>query len=54
MIEFRDRFVKENGLELIEHINHEGLAAGANPFDWGSNKYTNVMKTEGLKQAAVV
>ncbi len=51
MIAFRDRFVEENGLELIEYINHEGLAAGANPFDWGSNKYTNVMKTEALKQA---
>jgi sulfate adenylyltransferase subunit 2 len=51
MIAFRDRFVKENGLEFIEHINQDGLAAGANPFDWGSNKYTDVMKTEGLKQA---
>jgi sulfate adenylyltransferase subunit 2 len=51
MIAFRDRFAKENNLDLIEYINHEGLAAGANPFDWGSNKYTTVMKTEGLKQA---
>jgi sulfate adenylyltransferase subunit 2 len=51
MISFRDRFAKENNLDLIEFINHEGLAAGANPFDWGSNKYTTVMKTEGLKQA---
>jgi sulfate adenylyltransferase subunit 2 len=51
MISFRDRYVEENGFDLIEHINHEGLAAGANPFDWGSNKYTGVMKTEGLKQA---
>src|SRR3954451_385096 len=51
MIAFRDRFAKENGLDLIEYVNHEGLAAGANPFDWGSNKYTDVMKTEGLKQA---
>jgi len=51
MISFRDRFAKENGLDLIEYINQEGLAAGANPFDWGSNKYTTVMKTEGLKQA---
>jgi sulfate adenylyltransferase subunit 2 len=51
MISFRDRFCRENNLELIEHINHEGLAAGANPFSWGSNKYTTVMKTEGLKQA---
>jgi sulfate adenylyltransferase subunit 2 len=51
MISFRDRFAKENNLDLIEYVNHEGLAAGANPFDWGSNKYTTVMKTEGLKQA---
>ncbi|QOV90732.1 sulfate adenylyltransferase subunit CysD [Humisphaera borealis] len=51
MITFRDRYCKENGFELIEHINHEGVAAGANPFDWGSNKYTTTMKTEGLKQA---
>jgi len=51
MISFRDKFCRENNLQLIEHINQEGLAAGANPFDWGSNKYTTVMKTEGLKQA---
>ena len=51
MIAFRDRFVKENGLELIEHINRDGLAEGANPFTWGSNKFTGTMKTEGLKQA---
>jgi sulfate adenylyltransferase subunit 2 len=51
MISFRDQFVKENHLDLLEYINHEGLAAGANPFDWGSNKYTGVMKTEGLKAA---
>ena len=51
MIAFRDQYCRENGFELIEHINQEGLAAGANPFDWGSNKYTTVMKTEGLKQA---
>ena len=51
MISFRDRFAKENNLDLIEYVNHDGLAAGANPFDWGSNKYTTVMKTEGLKQA---
>src|SRR5512140_950366 len=48
MISFRDQFTRQNGLELIEHINREGLAAGASPFHWGSNKYTAVMKTEGL------
>jgi sulfate adenylyltransferase subunit 2 len=51
MISFRDAFVKEQGLDLIEHVNKDGLAEGANPFTWGSNKYTGVMKTEGLKQA---
>jgi len=51
MISFRDSFCRENGFDLIEHINKDGLEAGANPFDWGSNKYTTVMKTEGLKQA---
>src|SRR6195952_3926926 len=51
MISFRDQFIKDNQLEFIEYINHEGLAAGANPFDWGSNKYTTVMKTDGLKAA---
>jgi sulfate adenylyltransferase subunit 2 len=51
MIAFRNKFVADNQLELIEYINHEGLAAGANPFDWGSNKYTGVMKTEALKAA---
>jgi sulfate adenylyltransferase subunit 2 len=51
MIAFRDKFVAENKLDFIEYINHEGLAAGANPFDWGSNKYTAVMKTEALKAA---
>ena len=51
MIAFRDQYCRECGFDLIEHVNHEGLAAGANPFDWGSNKYTTVMKTEGLKQA---
>jgi sulfate adenylyltransferase subunit 2 len=50
MIEFRDRMVRENGLNLIEWINHDGLARGMNPFDHGS-AYTDVMKTEGLKAA---
>ena len=51
MITFRNQFVKENNLQLIEYTNHEGLAAGADPFAWGSNKYTEVMKTVALKQA---
>ncbi|WP_168013742.1 sulfate adenylyltransferase subunit CysD [Halomonas salinarum] len=51
MIEFRDRMAKEAGMELIEHINQEGVEAGINPFDHGSSKYTDIMKTASLKQA---
>ena len=51
MIEFRDRRMKELGLDLIVHINQDGLARGVNPFDSGSRLHTDVMKTEGLKQA---
>jgi sulfate adenylyltransferase subunit 2 len=51
MIEFRDRFTKEHGLELLVHTNQRGLAEGINPFDHGSKKYTDVMKTEALKEA---
>ena len=41
MIEFRDRFVQENDLDLIVHSNQEGIAAGVNPFTYGSRKYTD-------------
>src|SRR5206468_2518162 len=51
MIEFRDRFAKENGIELIVHTNQEGLRENINPFDHGSQKYTHVMKTQALLQA---
>jgi sulfate adenylyltransferase subunit 2 len=51
MIEFRDRFCAEQGLELLVHHNREGKAAGANPFDYGSRKYTDIMKTQALLQA---
>lgn len=51
MIEFRDRRTREMGLDLIVHINAEGLRAGVNPFDSGSRTHTDVMKTEALKQA---
>jgi len=51
MIAFRDRFCKENNLDLIVHINKEGKEKGINPFDHGSGIYTNVMKTESLRQA---
>ncbi|QDU33391.1 Sulfate adenylyltransferase subunit 2 [Poriferisphaera corsica] len=52
MIEFRDRFIKDElGWDLIVHINEEGVKAGINPFDHGSAKHTDIMKTQGLKQA---
>ncbi|HMR09686.1 MAG TPA: sulfate adenylyltransferase subunit CysD, partial [Polyangiaceae bacterium] len=51
MIEFRDRYCTEHGLELIVHTNQEGLADNINPFDHGSQKYTTVMKTQALLQA---
>ncbi len=51
MISFRDRTVAELGLDLIVHTNQEGIAAGINPFDHGSRNYTDVMKTQALKQA---
>jgi sulfate adenylyltransferase subunit 2 len=51
MIEFRDRRAKELGLDLIVHINEDGVKAGINPIDSGSRLHTDVMKTQGLKQA---
>ncbi len=51
MIEFRDRIASELGLELITHTNPEGLDMGLNPFDQHSTYYTDVMKTQALKQA---
>ena len=51
MIAFRDETARELGLELIVHINQEGLARGINPIASGSALHTQVMKTEALKQA---
>jgi len=51
MIAFRDTFCKELGVDLIVHINQEGVEAGVGPFTHGSQKHTDIMKTEGLKQA---
>ncbi len=50
MYAFRDRMAAESGMDLIVHINPDGVAAGINPFDHGAN-HTRIMKTEGLKQA---
>ncbi|MEM6508268.1 MAG: sulfate adenylyltransferase subunit CysD [Pseudomonadota bacterium] len=51
MIEFRDRLAKEYGFDLIVHKNPEGLEIDINPFVHGSAKHTDIMKTQGLKQA---
>jgi sulfate adenylyltransferase subunit 2 len=51
MIEFRQKMADELGLELIVHINPDGQERGMNPFIHGSATHTDVMKTEGLKQA---
>lgn len=51
MIKFRDRIAVELDLDLKVHSNPEGVAQGINPFDHGSANYTDIMKTQGLKQA---
>ena len=51
MIEFRDATAKRLGLNLLVHINEDGVRRGINPFDSGSALHTQVMKTESLKQA---
>jgi sulfate adenylyltransferase subunit 2 len=51
MIAFRDQRARELGLELIVHINQDGLARGINPITHGSEVHTDVMKTQALRQA---
>jgi sulfate adenylyltransferase subunit 2 len=51
MIAFRDRRVNELGLDLLIHINEEGLRAGVGPLTHGSAVHTDVMKTQALRQA---
>ena len=51
MIEFRDKVAADYDLDLIVHTNEQGRAQGINPFTHGSSLYTDVMKTEALKQA---
>jgi sulfate adenylyltransferase subunit 2 len=51
MIAFRDATAQRLGLELIVHINQDGVAQGIGPFTHGSALHTDVMKTQGLKQA---
>ncbi len=51
MYEFRDRIARESGMDLLIHTNPDGIAQNINPFKDGSAIHTDVMKTQGLKQA---
>ena len=51
MYDFRDQMARDVGMDLIVHINPEGVEKDINPFDHGSALHTDVMKTQGLKQA---
>lgn len=51
MIAFRDQQIEKLGLDMIVHINQEGVDAGVGPFTHGSEKHTDIMKTQALKQA---
>ena len=51
MIQFRDQMAEKYDFDLIVHKNPEGMAMGMSPFVHGSAKHTDVMKTQGLKQA---
>lgn len=51
MIEFRDRFAREVGVEMLIHTNPEGAKENITPFTVGSSKYTTIMKTQALLQA---
>ena len=51
MIQFRDYMAEKLGMKLIVHQNPEGLKMNINPFVHGSSKHTDIMKTQGLKQA---
>ena len=51
MIEFRDRIAREYDFDLLIYTNEEGLKQGVSPFSHGSALYTDIMKTEGLRQA---
>ncbi|GGX70369.1 sulfate adenylyltransferase subunit CysD [Saccharospirillum salsuginis] len=51
MYEFRNKMAQDFELDLIVHRNEEGIRQGINPFDHGSAKHTDIMKTQALKQA---
>jgi sulfate adenylyltransferase subunit 2 len=51
MIAFRDQMAARLGFDLLVHTNEDGVRQNINPFDHGSNNYTHIMKTVGLRQA---
>lgn len=51
MYRFREKIAQSGDLEVLVHVNQEGLDRGINPFDFSPSVYTNVMKTEALRQA---
>ena len=51
MIAFRDKTIKQLGLDMLEYINPQGIDMKISPFDHGSKLHTQIMKTEALKQA---
>ena len=51
MIEFRDRIPTETGMELLVHVNQDGVNDGINPFQHGATVHTDIMKTQALRQA---
>ena len=51
MYDFRDYMARVSGMDLLVHVNPEGVAKNVNPFDHGSALHTDIMKTETLKQA---
>ena len=51
MYAFRERMARESGMELIVHVNQDGLDQGVGPFTHGSKVHTDIMKTQALKQA---
>ncbi|PRA29820.1 sulfate adenylyltransferase subunit CysD [Pseudomonas poae] len=51
MYRFRDQMVAKLNVDLLTHINPEGIEMGISPFKHGSQIHTDIMKTEGLKQA---
>lgn len=51
MYRFREKIARSGDLEVLVHVNQEGLDRGINPFDFSPSVYTNVMKTEALRQA---